>query len=81
MTLIYATETADPVGALGQVDQQSTTSSEYEAAEPLSLARAQAECIDGIIHAYSGTLSVVAQHEFWKELHRRLNNSGSDRNA
>jgi hypothetical protein len=72
MTLMYGIEPVGSVSALNQVDQQSITSSDYESGEPLSSARAKAECIDHIIHAYCGTLSVVEQYEFWKELHRRL---------
>jgi len=72
MTLMYGIEPASPVNALNQVEQQSITSSDYESAEPLASARTKAECIDRIIHAYGGTLTVAEQHEFWKELHRRL---------
>jgi hypothetical protein len=72
MTLMYGIEPVGPVSALNQVDQQSIASSDYESEEPLASARAKAECIDRIIRAYCGTLPVVEQYEFWKELHRRL---------
>jgi hypothetical protein len=72
MTLMYGIEPVGPVSAKNEVDQQSIASSDYESQEPLASARARAECIDRIIHAYCGTLSVVEQYEFWKELHRRL---------
>lgn len=72
MTLMYGIEPVGPVSAQNQVDQQSITSSYYESADSLASARAKAESIDRIIHAYCGTLSVVEQYEFWKELRRRL---------
>jgi hypothetical protein len=72
MTLMYGIELAGPVSAQNEVDQQSIASSDYESEEPLASARAKAECIGRIIHAYCGTLSVVEQYEFWKELNRRF---------
>jgi len=72
MTLMYGVEVVGPQSALNQIDQQSITSSDYESVEPLASGQAGAECLDRIIHAYAGTLSLQGQHEFWKELHRRL---------
>ena len=72
MTLMYGIEPSGSVNALDQVEQQSIISSDYEFGEPLASARAKAECIDRIIHAYADTLSVVEQYEFWKELRLRL---------
>lgn len=72
MTLMYGIEVVGAQSALNEVDQQSITSSDHESTEPVASGRASAECLDRIIHAYAGTLSLVGQHEFWKELHRRL---------
>lgn len=72
MTHMYGIEPVGPMSAPNEVDQQSIASSDCESKEPLASARAKAECIDRIIHAYCGTLSIVEQYEFWKELHRRL---------
>jgi len=75
MTLMYGIGGGDPRDVPDRVEQQSVTSADCEFTDPLASARAGAECLVQIIRAYSRTLSIAEQHEFWKEVNRQLDNN------
>jgi hypothetical protein len=75
MTLMYAIEGTDSSDAPDRIEEQSVASAAYEFTEPLASARAAAECLVQIIRGYGRTLSLAEQHEFWKEVLRRLDDN------